>query len=1681
VKLKTPLMAATLVLPGITFAAADLERVVWMKNPDTQATVAWRQLSGENPRLEYAQGQSPDTWMTEAVDEVTRMEHPDDGGTALESHLVRLSGLQPDNAYSYRVCDSEGCGEHSWFKTAPNTPGAFTFIAGGDSRTNREPRQLGNELVGKIRPLFVLFDGDFTDDGTHDQWVDWLEDWRLTRSDDGRVYPIMPIHGNHENDVIGMLTPLFGIPESSYYRASIGGEMLDIFSLNSELEPGVGYGAYSGQDASAWNEQNAQFSADAKASAATWKLASYHRPMRPHTSGKSEGTGRIDAWAQTFADEGFRLIVESDTHMTKYTYPLVPSDGEGSFQGFKRDDRDGFMFIGEGSWGAPTRPTDDDKPWTMASASFWQYKLIHAEPSQMEIHTVRFGSEEDLKAGTMMDPSTVTAISQADQDADPHAIPADLPLWHPLPGRSITMTTEGFQGSDIDHHQLVGPSSSWRYRDTGEAAPDGWTTVGFDDSDWSQGTAELGYGDGDEATEISFGGNEDNKFTTTYFRKAFSVANPDDAIRLTLRLKRDDGAVVYINGQEAVRSNMPDGAVTSNTFAESGIGGDAESTFYEYALNPGLLQAGDNQIAVEVHQSDASSSDVSFDLDLTAVIADNDMTLSDTETELTAKALSVSEIQLNWTDDDAFDEVGYQLERKVAGGDWNIVTWRLDVNETDFLDRKLEEGTEYAYRVRPYNAAGLGQPSNDVSLATLLNPVPKLYEETFDQSSWGELITYNEASDANWSIADAGGAFYAAMNGYGADTASRDWIITPAFALDYYEDEELTFESSFNYDGPLIKVLYTRDFNPAANDDPTTADWTEIPACGDAGTQPCWQVPGSAGHVFDTAKVDISGIEGENVRFAFQYVSTGTGGGDGRAWQLDNITVRGQYAPPALVGSSLEGGLPTDWRTVSVASNQDWSAGTRAEQPGMFANGFGADAASEDWLIMPTADIAADDNAALVFDFYQKYGGPDLSVMVSTDYSGDVQAANWTDMNVQVPDLDDTWMTIGPIGLDGLTGDVTLAFLYTSVGTEGGDGAYQGVANAYIQSHLKGVQQTRTVFEETFDDVSTLGAFSAYSRASNANWVIEERADEQGAVANGFGADTASDDWLISPQLSILDWMNAELAFDLYTNYGGPPLEVHVSNNYPGSGDPMAEGVNWTRLDFDHSNAADDAWTHYTLDVSGFTGPAHIAFRYVSTGTGGGDGRRLGVDNVELISVHGEEGLKANFSLAEPLTTTIEPVTFEASVNGGEAPFQYHWDLGDGTSATGERVEHTYTDAGTYSVTLTVTDANGQTIERSRENYLEVLASTDVGVPEKQGDVRVATFNAYLNRSEAGAILEDARSGDDKQIRKVAEIIQRVRPDVLLLNEFDYIEGGAAVEALRTNYLAQGWNGAKGIEYPFVYLAESNTGIMTEFDFDNNGEAGSGGNDAYGFGEFPGQYGMVLLSKLPIDTDQARTFQTFLWKDMPDANLPTDPETGEPWFTEAERNAFRLSSKSHWDVPVQVDGHTVHILASHPTPPVFDGEEDRNGLRNHDEIRFWRDYVDPERSNYIYDDSGETGGIDGSESHFVIVGDLNASPVEGDATGDPMSLLMDSPYINGDVRPQSPGGVDNAPDNEFAPYHTADWKMRADYVLPSEWQTRVEQTGVYWPGRADVNYHLVGPGVQSSDHRLVWTDLTFTD
>ncbi len=366
--------------------------------------------------------------------------------------------------------------------------------------------------------------------------------------------------------------------------------------------------------------------------------------------------------------------------------------------------------------------------------------------------------------------------------------------------------------------------------------------------------------------------------------------------------------------------------------------------------------------------------------------------------------------------------------------------------------------------------------------------------------------------------------------------------------------------------------------------------------------------------------------------------------------------------------------------------------------------------------------------------------------------------------------------------------------------------------------------------------------------------------------------------------------------------------------------------------------------------------------------------------------------------------------------------------------------------------------------------------------------LRLATYNTSLYSDDAGGLIRELE-GDSAHARKIAAVLQRVRPDLVLLNEFDFDEAHRAADLFQQRYLetAQA-GGGDPLRYPYRYLAPVNTGVPSGLDLDNNGSVGGKGrergNDAWGYGLHPGQYGMLVLSKYPIDTAAVRSFQLLKWSALPGAIRPIDPDTGKPFWNDAVWSQLRLSSKSHWDVPVRTPLGTVHVLAAHPTPPVFDGREKRNAARNHDELRLWKDYLDGGDAPWLCDDQGRCGGL-AADARFVIVGDLNNDPVDGDGRHDAIVELLEHPRVLRYPTPASAGGEQTslayaekgimrrgAPQHATGDFGPRSGTMRLDYVLPSTGFSYVDG-GVFWPA-ADTAEAAIADG---SDHHLVWVDV----
>jgi hypothetical protein len=404
---KNYLFLISMFIFSTVFSANDKYRIVLLNDPASTITIGWNQISGDNPVVYY-----------DVVDhgtDYTQYAFSKDVDRAvtykgMNNNFVRLSGLTPNTAYYFVIHDSEGTSERFWFKTAPDDLSRLSIIAGGDSRTNRQPRQNANLLVSKLKPNAIFFGGDMTDDDTDSQWQNWLDDWQLTIADDGRMFPIVPGMGNHESQEV--IFYLFDTPDENYYYAlTFGNNLLRTYTLNTEI-------SVSGNQLM-WLQNDLNNSSEY-----IWKMAQYHKPMRPHTTVKPNNDAAYDAWAQLFFDKGVRLVVECDSHTVKETWPIKPSLLPGNDEGFIRNDVYGTVYVGEGGWGAPLKNNNDDKSWTRNSGKFYQFKLIFIDQDKIEVRTIITGNASE--------------VGEVSND-DPFTLPENLDVWNPSNGDVVVI------------------------------------------------------------------------------------------------------------------------------------------------------------------------------------------------------------------------------------------------------------------------------------------------------------------------------------------------------------------------------------------------------------------------------------------------------------------------------------------------------------------------------------------------------------------------------------------------------------------------------------------------------------------------------------------------------------------------------------------------------------------------------------------------------------------------------------------------------------------------------------------------------------------------------------------------------------------------------------------------------------------------------------------------------------------------------------------------------------------------------------------------------------------------------------------------------------------------------------------------------------------------------------------
>ncbi|BDD05217.1 hypothetical protein AUTU_27000 [Aureibacter tunicatorum] len=400
----------SLILALLTTAKAsnDKYRLVLRDDPSSTITIAWNQISGSGATVYYGTTDHGTNWQNYSNSKTVDRSVSYRG---MNNQFARLTNLSANTAYYFVVRDSEGTSQRFWFKTAPNDPNArLSFIAGGDSRNNRTPRQNANRLVSKLRPHAVFFGGDMTDNDTNSQWQNWFNDWQLTTASDGRMIPIVAARGNHESSN-STIYNLFDTPSSSAYYAITFSGLVRTYTLNTEM-------SISGSQTS-WLSGDLSSNASVK-----WKMAQYHKPMRPHVSSKSEGNSQYSNWASLFQQHKVKLVIECDAHTVKTTWPVVPSSGSGSDEGFIRDDANGTVYAGEGCWGAPLRSNNDDKNWTRNSGRFNQFKWIFVDKDRIEVRTIQVDNATSV--GSVSDNDIFTA-------------PSNLNIWNPSNGSVVTI------------------------------------------------------------------------------------------------------------------------------------------------------------------------------------------------------------------------------------------------------------------------------------------------------------------------------------------------------------------------------------------------------------------------------------------------------------------------------------------------------------------------------------------------------------------------------------------------------------------------------------------------------------------------------------------------------------------------------------------------------------------------------------------------------------------------------------------------------------------------------------------------------------------------------------------------------------------------------------------------------------------------------------------------------------------------------------------------------------------------------------------------------------------------------------------------------------------------------------------------------------------------------------------
>lgn len=370
--------------------------------------------------------------------------------------FARLSGLTPNTMYYFVIRDNDGdVSQRFKFRTLSDNPNdPVSYVTGGDSRDGfkafgiyvencpsgncLDKRREGNELVSKIKPDFVSFNGDYVmnqiTSNTFNEWTQWFEDWQLTISSDGRMYGTMHTQGNHEDN--SDMYQLFDVPQEEFYVLDIHGGLIRKYFLNSELN------ACSNASQLNWLINDFETHTSGGSADPIWKFVQYHIPTLAMGNGYGLVADQMSCWVNLFQQFGVRLVSESHTHITKWTYPCKANSGGTDFV----LDEDGIVYIGEGQWGAPHRNLDftgnNKKPYVRDQDVFDNFFFIQVNQDSTVIRSVKF---ENV--------GNVTESTDNELGSD---LPNGVTLWEPDNGDRIVLynkTDEEDELNTIDAKQ----------------------------------------------------------------------------------------------------------------------------------------------------------------------------------------------------------------------------------------------------------------------------------------------------------------------------------------------------------------------------------------------------------------------------------------------------------------------------------------------------------------------------------------------------------------------------------------------------------------------------------------------------------------------------------------------------------------------------------------------------------------------------------------------------------------------------------------------------------------------------------------------------------------------------------------------------------------------------------------------------------------------------------------------------------------------------------------------------------------------------------------------------------------------------------------------------------------------------------------------------------------------------